>query len=54
VNNGNICYGCRGEVRNPAKNAAQDVIGRFNLNPETVRGKFDMYNKCKEGDNGNK
>ncbi|OGR41843.1 MAG: cytochrome B [Elusimicrobia bacterium GWA2_61_42] len=48
VNNGNICYGCRGEVTNPAKNA-NDVIGKYNLKPELIKAKFDMYNKCKEG-----
>ena len=49
VNNGNICYGCRGEVKNPAKNA-NDVISKYNLNPELIKNKFDMYNKCKEAD----
>ena len=55
VNNGNICYGCRGSVHNPAKNAAADVIGKYKLNADLIRNKFDMYNKCKEGDtNGGK
>ncbi len=55
VSNGNICYGCRGEVKNPAKNAAADVIGKYKLSVDLIRNKFDMYNKCKEGDiNGNK
>jgi len=49
VNNGNICYGCRGEVKNPAKNAANDVIAKYNLKPELITKKFEMYNKCKEG-----
>jgi coenzyme F420-reducing hydrogenase gamma subunit len=49
VNNGNICYGCRGEVSNPAK-CAGDVIAKYNLKPELIKAKFDMYNKCKEGD----
>lgn len=49
VNNGNICYGCRGEVKNPAKNAAKDVISKYNLKPELITKKFEMYNKCKEG-----
>jgi len=51
VNNGNICYGCRGEVKHPAKAAASDIISKYNLKPELIKGKFDMYNKCKEGDN---
>ncbi len=50
VNNGNICYGCRGEVKNPAKNAANDLIAKYNLKPELIKNKFDMYNKCKEAD----
>ncbi len=49
VNNGNICYGCRGEVKNPAKNAAMDVITRYDLKPELAAKKFEIYNKCKEG-----
>jgi hypothetical protein len=48
VNNGNICYGCRGEVKNPAKNA-NDIISKYDLKPELIKNKFDMYNKCKEG-----
>lgn len=54
TNNGNICYGCRGELKNPAKDAAADVIGRFRLDADLIRKKFDMYNKCKEGDHGDK
>ncbi|HBW21861.1 MAG: cytochrome B [Elusimicrobia bacterium GWA2_56_46] len=55
VNNGNICYGCRGEVKNPAKNAASDVIGKYKLSAGLIKNKFEMYNKCKEGDiNGGK
>ena len=50
VNNGNICYGCRGEVKNPAKAAASDIISKYNLKPELIKNKFDMYNKCKEAD----
>jgi len=50
VNNGNICYGCRGQVKNPAKNAASDVIGKYKLSADLIQNKFDMYNKCKEGD----
>ena len=54
VNNGNICYGCRGEVKNPAKNAANDVIGKYNLSSDLIQNKFEMYNKCKEGDTNGK
>lgn len=50
VNNGNICYGCRGEVKNPALAAGADVIARYGLKAELVKNKFEMYNKCKEGD----
>jgi len=50
VNYGNICYGCRGEVKNPADGAARDVISKYGLKPELIRKKFEMYNKCREGD----
>jgi coenzyme F420-reducing hydrogenase gamma subunit len=49
VNNGNICYGCRGLLTHPATQAAKDVIKKYNLNPELMKNKFEMYNKSKEG-----
>jgi len=53
VNNGNICYGCRGMLSNPALNAAKDIIAKYNLDASLMKNKFDMYNKCREKeDNG--
>ena len=54
VNNGNICYGCRGELTHPAKGASAEVIAKYNLNPDRIKDKFNMYNKCKEGDQNGK
>jgi len=51
VNNGNICYGCRGMVTNPNENGAQDVIARYNIQMELILNKMNMYNKCRELDN---
>ncbi|HAF96607.1 MAG: cytochrome B [Elusimicrobia bacterium GWF2_52_66] len=50
VNNGNICYGCRGLVSRPASGAAEEVIMKYNLKPELIKNKFDMYNKCGEAE----
>jgi len=54
-NNGNICYGCRGLVSNPAKNAANDIIQKYNINDkikdlgqDLMKKKLEMYNKAKE------
>ena len=54
VNNNEICYGCRGLLTNPAENAAKDIISKYNLNPKLMTNKFDMYNKCREGDKDGK
>ena len=54
TNNGNICYGCRGLVKNPAKNAAKDIINKYKLDSKLMDKKFDMYNKAKEAVNGGK
>ncbi len=48
VNNGNICYGCRGMVTNPNEKGAQDVIAKYNIPVELVLNKMTMYNKCRE------
>lgn len=61
TSNGNICYGCRGMVSNPAINAASDIIKKYNVNEkiknlgdELMKKKFEMYNKAKEVIDGNK
>ncbi|MFZ5905833.1 MAG: cytochrome B [Nitrospirota bacterium] len=50
INNGNICYGCRGMVSNPNEKGAQDVIAKYNIPMELVLNKMNMYNKCRELD----
>ena len=48
LNNNNICYGCRGMVTNPAKNAQMDVLKKYNIPLEWIINKMDMYNKASE------
>lgn len=50
VNNGNICYGCRGMVSNPAKNGQMDILKKFNIALDWIVNKLDMYNKPRELD----
>lgn len=50
INNGNICYGCRGMVSNPNENGAKDVIKKYNISMDLVMNKMNMYNKCREND----
>ncbi|MDD5457164.1 MAG: cytochrome B [Candidatus Margulisbacteria bacterium] len=50
INNGNICYGCRGMVTNPNENGARDVIQKYNINMDLVVNKLKMYNTCREKD----
>jgi len=48
VNNGNICYGCRGMVSNPATQGQMDILGRYGIPLERVMNKLNMYNKARE------
>ncbi|MDO8804825.1 MAG: cytochrome B [Elusimicrobiota bacterium] len=48
INNNNICYGCRGMVSNPRENAARDIMAKYNITPELIAKKMEMYNKCRE------
>lgn len=50
INNGNICYGCRGMVSNPNKNGAMDVLKKYDIDIELIKNKMNMYNKCREFD----
>jgi sulfhydrogenase subunit delta len=55
VNNGNICYGCRGMVREAVKNGCMEVLKKYDIPLEWVAGKMDMYNKTLEAEeNGQK
>lgn len=47
INNGNICYGCRGMVSNPNSAGAETVLQEYNLDPEAIAQKMAMYNGLK-------
>jgi len=48
INNGNICYGCRGMVSNPNEKGAKDVLAKYRIPLELILNKMNMYNKCRE------
>jgi coenzyme F420-reducing hydrogenase gamma subunit len=48
INNGNICYGCRGMVSNPNEKGAQDVLTKYGISIDLISKKMNMYNKCRE------
>lgn len=48
INNGNICYGCRGMVSNPNEKGAQDVLAKYKIPMDFILNKMNMYNKCRE------
>jgi sulfhydrogenase subunit delta len=48
INNGNICYGCRGMVTNPAVNGQKDILEKYKIPMDWVENKMNMYNKCRE------
>jgi sulfhydrogenase subunit delta len=48
INNGNICYGCRGMVTNPAKNGQIDILQKHDISLDWVANKINMYNKAKD------
>ena len=48
INNGNICYGCRGIVSNPNEKGMKDVIAKYGIDMGFIVNKMDMYNKCRE------
>ncbi len=50
INNGNICYGCRGMVSNPNEKGQKDVLSKYKIPLELVLNKMNMYNKCRELD----
>lgn len=50
INNGNICYGCRGMVSNPNTKGAKDVIAKYKIPSDLITNKMNMYNKSGELD----
>ena len=54
VNNGNICYGCRGFLSNPNENGFKEVLEKYDIKPEFLVSRTNMYNKCREMKNNGK
>jgi coenzyme F420-reducing hydrogenase gamma subunit len=50
INNGNICYGCRGMVSNPNEGGIKAVLGKYNISLNLIINKMNMYNTCGEMD----
>lgn len=48
INNGNICYGCRGMVKETVRNGCIEVLKKYDIPLEWVTGKLDMYNLAME------
>jgi len=47
VNNGNICYGCRGTVSSPNDKGTTAVLERHNIPVNFILNKMNMYNACR-------
>lgn len=48
INNGNICYGCRGVVSSPNEKGMRSVLAKHDLPVEFISNKINMYNKSRE------
>lgn len=48
INNGNVCYGCRGLVSNPNLAGAEAVLRRYQLDARLIANKMLMYNAAME------
>lgn len=48
VNNGNVCYGCRGMVSNPNQAGAEEVLRSYELDANLIANKMMMYNAAME------
>jgi len=48
VNNGNVCYGCRGLVSNPNQAGAEEVLSLYDLDAKLIANKMLMYNAALE------
>jgi len=51
VNNGNVCYGCRGLVSNPNLAGAEEVLNSYDLDANLIANKMMMYNAAMESCN---
>jgi coenzyme F420-reducing hydrogenase gamma subunit len=47
INNGNICYGCRGMVSKPNEKGTMAVFEKYRVPLDFAMNKMDMYNKCR-------
>jgi len=45
VNEGALCWGCRGTVDDPNNNAHKEVLEKYGLTLEQVANKFNLYNQ---------
>jgi coenzyme F420-reducing hydrogenase gamma subunit len=52
INNGNVCYGCRGLVSNPNSAGAEAVLSRYNLDSNLIANKMLMYSAALEPSDG--
>ena len=43
VNEGAVCWGCRGLVDDPNKNSHKEVLSKYGLTTDEVAGKFRLY-----------
>lgn len=50
INNGNICYGCRGMVSNPNEGGTKAVLEKYHVSLDLIMNKMNMYNTCREMD----
>jgi coenzyme F420-reducing hydrogenase gamma subunit len=50
INNGNICYGCRGMVSNPNEGGTKAVLEKYHVSLNLIINKMNMYNTCREMD----
>lgn len=50
INNGNICYGCRGMVSNPNEEGIKAILEKYNVSLNLIMNKMNMYDTCREMD----
>lgn len=43
VNEGQVCWGCRGLIDNPNEDAHREVLEQYGLTPEEIMNKFSLY-----------
>jgi coenzyme F420-reducing hydrogenase gamma subunit len=48
INNGNVCYGCRGLVSNPNRAGSDEVLRAHGLDARDIVNKMMMYNAAME------